>query len=141
MEVSNPSMHLNQLLKELGKSDTSLALANQLLFALVFFVFRLLVGPVVVWATVVSPLSPLIVKIGGVGILAVSLVWFKKARARRSLRGGAGADCPRADCLSRHAQGAQGEGQEGQGLSWIRRELRGYLLRSKTRRRWSALRI
>ena len=29
MEVSNPSMHLNQLLKELGKSSSALATANQ----------------------------------------------------------------------------------------------------------------
>ena len=29
MEVSNPSMHLNQLLKELGKSSSTLATANQ----------------------------------------------------------------------------------------------------------------
>jgi hypothetical protein len=29
MEVSNPSMHLNQLLKELGKSDSTLATVNQ----------------------------------------------------------------------------------------------------------------
>ena len=29
MEVSNPSMHLNQLLKEVGKSDTTVAVINQ----------------------------------------------------------------------------------------------------------------
>jgi hypothetical protein len=29
MEVSNPSMHLNQLLKELGQSSSGLAVANQ----------------------------------------------------------------------------------------------------------------
>jgi hypothetical protein len=29
MEVSNPSMHLNQLLKEAGQQDSALAVANQ----------------------------------------------------------------------------------------------------------------
>jgi hypothetical protein len=29
MEVSNPSMHLNQLLTELGQSSSGLAVANQ----------------------------------------------------------------------------------------------------------------
>ena len=78
MEVSNPSMHLNQLLKELKRGDTRLAAANQALFALIFFVCRLVVGPVVVYRTVVSPTTPLVVKAGGVGILLVSLLWFNK---------------------------------------------------------------
>ena len=78
MEVSNPCMHTIQLLKELGRSGSTLAVANQLLFAVLFFVCRLVVGPVVVYATVASPSTPLIVKAGGVGILAVSLIWFRK---------------------------------------------------------------
>jgi hypothetical protein len=77
MEVSNPSMHLNQLLKEAGRSDSALAVANQALFALLFFVCRLLAGPVVVHATVASPTTPTVVKAGGVGILVVSLLWFR----------------------------------------------------------------
>lgn len=78
MEVSNPCMHTIQLLKELGRSDSALAVANQLLFAVLFFVCRLVVGPVVVYATVTSPTTPLIVKSGGAGILIVSLIWFRK---------------------------------------------------------------
>lgn len=77
MEVSNPSMHLNQLLKEAGRSDSALATANGVLFALLFFLCRLVVGPIVVAATLRSPSTPLVVKAGGVGILAVSLVWFR----------------------------------------------------------------
>lgn len=106
MEVSNPSMHLNQLLKELGCSDSTLAIVNQararrlarrcgacarasgsvncaacsrlqVVFALLFFICRLLVGPFVVHATVRSATTPMVVKAGGVGILLVSLVWFR----------------------------------------------------------------
>ncbi len=100
MEVSNPSMHLNQLLKELGTANSTLGVANQAraachacqparalsarrvqaLFALLFFVCRLLVGPFVVYATLVSPTTPTVVKAGGAGILIVSLVWFQKVR-------------------------------------------------------------
>jgi len=96
MEVSNPSMHLIQMMKEVGLADTRLALANQaraelpqapqpahtpqLLFALLFFVCRLCVGPLVVAATLRSPTTPLVVKAGGAGILLVSLVWFRKVR-------------------------------------------------------------
>ena len=81
MEVSNPSMHLNQLLKELGKASTALATVNQLVFALLFFLCRLCVGPLVVHAAVTSTTTPAVVKAGGIGILVVSLVWFRKVRA------------------------------------------------------------
>jgi hypothetical protein len=86
MEVSNPSMHLNQLLKELGRASTTLATANQLVFALLFFLCRLCVGPLVVHAAVTSTTTPAVVKAGGIGILVVSLVWFRKVRPGAGLR-------------------------------------------------------
>jgi hypothetical protein len=49
-----------------------------MLFAFLFFVCRLLLGPLVVRATLASPTTPAIVKGGGIGILLVSLVWFYK---------------------------------------------------------------
>ena len=49
----------------------------QALFALLFLVCRLVVGPFVVHATVMSPTTPAVVKAGGVGILVVSLLWFR----------------------------------------------------------------
>ena len=58
----------------------------QLLFALLFFVCRLCVGPLVVAATLRSPTTPLVVKAGGAGILLVSLVWFRKVRGLGALR-------------------------------------------------------
>ena len=60
------------------------------MFALLFFICRLLVGPFVVHATVLSPTTPTVVKAGGVGILVVSLVWFRTIAsiALYKLRGG-----------------------------------------------------
>ena len=69
-----------------------------MLFALLFFVCRLVAGPFVVHATVMSPTTPMVVKAGGVGILVVSLVWFRKIvavamhKARKSK--GAKAEAP-----------------------------------------------
>jgi hypothetical protein len=48
------------------------------LFALLFLICRLVVGPFVVYATVMSTTTPTVVKAGGVGILVVSLLWFHK---------------------------------------------------------------
>lgn len=89
MEVSNPFMHCIKLFKEAGVGESRLAAANQLLFALLFFVCRLLLGPVVVHATLRSPTTPALVKAGGTGILLVSLLWFRKiaAIALAKLRG------------------------------------------------------
>jgi len=78
MEVSNPFMHGRELLKELNLKDSPLSLANDVLFALVFTVARIFVGPVVVYLCVVSPTSPFAVKVGAVGIQVVSLLWFYK---------------------------------------------------------------
>ena len=49
----------------------------QAVFALLFFACRLVAGPFVVHATVMSPTTPAVVKAGGVGILVVSLLWFR----------------------------------------------------------------
>ena len=59
-------------------AECARARPTQLLFALLFFVCRLLLGPVVVHATLSSPTTPAVVKAGGVGILVVSLLWFYK---------------------------------------------------------------
>ncbi|KAL3141132.1 hypothetical protein ABBQ38_003483 [Trebouxia sp. C0009 RCD-2024] len=78
MEVSNPFLHGRFLLKELGWKQTHLSVINDLAFAISFFVCRLLIGPVVVYYTLVCPSSPTIVKVGGIGIQVVSLFWFYK---------------------------------------------------------------
>ena len=75
MEVSNPSLHLRTLLLEMGLKNTALFSANNLAFAFVFLVCRLVIGPPLVWKTLASPDNEFIVKLGGFGILAVSVMW------------------------------------------------------------------
>lgn len=78
MEVSNPCMHGRELLKELKLKDSSLSLANDVMFALVFTVARIFIGPVLVYRCVMSPTSPTAVKLGAAGIQVVSILWFYK---------------------------------------------------------------
>jgi hypothetical protein len=75
MEVSNPSLHLRTLLLEMGLKNTTLFSLNNLTFASVFLACRIVVGPPLVWKTIACPTNDLIVKLGGFGILAVSIMW------------------------------------------------------------------
>lgn len=76
-ELSNPFMHARELLKELGLKDTTLALANDVCFALVFGFARVVLGPYLVYLTVFAD-NPLPVKLGALGIEFVSIYWFYK---------------------------------------------------------------
>ena len=49
-----------------------------MLFAVVFFVARICFGPVLVYHTVMSPTSPVFVKLSGVALEVVSVFWFYK---------------------------------------------------------------
>jgi hypothetical protein len=94
MEVSNPSLHLRTLLREMNMKDSVLATLNDLTFALLFLFCRLIVGPPLVYKTVVNESNTYIVKIGALGILIVSLMWGWKiimmiVRNVRKLFGGA----------------------------------------------------
>ena len=75
MEVSNPSLHARFLLRELGMKESVLATVNDLVFAILFLVCRLVIGPPLVWRTVTCETNAYIVKAGGLGILVVSLMW------------------------------------------------------------------
>ena len=75
MEVSNPSLHLRSMLRELNMKDSLLATLNDLLFALLFLLCRLIVGPPLVWRTVVNDSNTYIVKAGALGIFIVSVMW------------------------------------------------------------------
>ncbi|KAH9325382.1 hypothetical protein KI387_005560 [Taxus chinensis] len=61
MEISNPFMHMRELLKELGYKDSSLSIINDVCFALVFTFARLIIGPYIVYVTVTAD-NPLIIK-------------------------------------------------------------------------------
>ncbi|KAH7432120.1 hypothetical protein KP509_07G009200 [Ceratopteris richardii] len=76
-ELSNPFMHARELLKELGLKDTTLALLNDICFALVFGFARVVLGPYLVYLTVFAD-NPLMVKIGALGIQFISIFWFYK---------------------------------------------------------------
>jgi TLC domain len=78
MELSNPFMHLIHMLRELNYGDTAVSQYNKMAFALVFFLCRIVFGPVVVYQTIVSPTSHWIVKAGAAGIQLVSVLWFHK---------------------------------------------------------------
>lgn len=75
MEVSNPSLHLRTLLLEMGLKNSTVFSLNNFVFALVFLVCRLVIGPPLVYKTLVCPDNEFIVKAGGFGILAVSVMW------------------------------------------------------------------
>ena len=79
MEISNPSLHLRTVLRELGYKDSSVvAVLNNLIFALSFLVCRLIIAPPLVYYTVVCKTNDYVVKAGAIGILAVSLLWAVK---------------------------------------------------------------
>ena len=78
MEISNPFMHMLQLFKELKMGDSTIAKYNRYIFALIFFIARIVLGPFLCYYTVMSKDSPLLVKAGGVGIMAISLVFFRQ---------------------------------------------------------------
>ena len=75
MEVSNPSLHLRALLREMRMKDSMFSTLNDLLFAGLFLVCRLVLGPPLVYKTLTCKNSDLLVKIGAFGILAVSVLW------------------------------------------------------------------
>lgn len=78
MEASNPFMHLRCILRDVGYGKTRLADINDVVFAVTFLLCRNVLGLFVVYWTVMSSTTPLLVKAGGVGILAVSLFWTQK---------------------------------------------------------------
>ena len=62
-------------LRELGMKESVLATVNDLVFAILFLVCRLVIGTPLVWRTVTCETNAYIVKAGGLGILIVSLMW------------------------------------------------------------------
>lgn len=52
-----------------------------------FFVARIILGPPLVYYTIINPDSHVLVKAGALGILLVSLLWFKKI-VRMAMGGG-----------------------------------------------------
>ncbi|GLJ19308.1 hypothetical protein SUGI_0347600 [Cryptomeria japonica] len=77
MEISNPFMHMRELLKELNYKDSNLSLINDICFALIFSFARLIMGPYVTYYTLTAN-NPFIIKATSFGLQAVSIFWFYK---------------------------------------------------------------
>eukprot|EP01018_Ginkgo_biloba_P008487 Gb_16011 [translate_table: standard] len=77
MEISNPFMHMREIFKELGYKDSNLSLMNDISFALIFTVARLIIGPYVTFVTLRAN-NPFIIKATAFGLQVVSIFWFYK---------------------------------------------------------------
>ena len=78
MEVSNPCMHMRYIFREVKWHDKGIAQVNDVAFALTFLFCRNVLGLFVVTWTTLSPTTPLLVKLGGIGIALVSWFWTHK---------------------------------------------------------------
>nr|CAD1822822.1 unnamed protein product [Ananas comosus var. bracteatus] len=76
-EISSPFLHMRELLKELGIRDTDLNLAVDILFAVIFSLARMVVGPYLTYVTL-SANYPLLIKAMALGLQLVSAFWFYK---------------------------------------------------------------
>lgn len=76
-EISTPFLHLREFLKELGYKDTSLNLAADILFALIFSVARMIGGPYLVYVTLLAD-YPFLIKATASGMQIVNTFWFYK---------------------------------------------------------------
>lgn len=76
-EISTPFLHLREFLKELGYRDTSLNLAADILFALVFSVGRIIGAPFLTFFALSADI-PLLMKAMTLGLQVVNVFWFYK---------------------------------------------------------------
>ncbi|XP_047328236.1 TLC domain-containing protein 5-like [Impatiens glandulifera] len=76
-EISTPFLHLREILKDLGYKDTSLNLAADICFAVVFTLGRMVAGPYLTYLTVTAH-NPILMKAMALGLQLVSAFWFYK---------------------------------------------------------------
>ncbi|KMT20711.1 hypothetical protein BVRB_1g006860 [Beta vulgaris subsp. vulgaris] len=76
-EISSPFLHLREFLKELGYKDTDVNLAADILFAVIFSIARMVIGPYLSYVTL-SANNPLLIKAMAIGLQLVSAFWFYK---------------------------------------------------------------
>ncbi|PWA79840.1 TRAM/LAG1/CLN8-like domain-containing protein [Artemisia annua] len=74
-EISSPSLHLREFLKDLGYKDTNLNLAADVSFAVTYTVARMCFGSYLCFVSLFSS-NPILVKAMGVGLFIVSTYWF-----------------------------------------------------------------
>ena len=77
-EPTSPLLHLNYVLKEMGRGGSTLATIVQAAFAAVFFALRICFSPYLVYRTLISEHTPIFVKVSGLALQLVSFFWFYK---------------------------------------------------------------
>lgn len=75
-EISNPSLQIRWFLRETGKYETQLAKVNDIMFITLFLFIRIGLGALLFIRTMASPKPPVLVKLGGVALYSLSLVWM-----------------------------------------------------------------
>ena len=75
-EVSTPSLQVRGFLRETGKYETRIAKINDVLFILLFMCIRIGLGLRLFICTMLSSKSNLFIKLGGVALYSLSLVWM-----------------------------------------------------------------
>jgi hypothetical protein len=75
-EISNPSLQMRWFLRAMGKYETRLAKANDVGFILLFLCIRIGLGGRLFYHTMASPKPSVLIKLGGVALYTLSLVWM-----------------------------------------------------------------
>ena len=75
-EISNPSLQLRWFLRAVGKYETTFAKANDIVFIMLFLCIRIGLGALLFFYTLSSPKPDILIKVGGVALYNISLVWM-----------------------------------------------------------------
>ena len=75
-EISNPCLQMRWFLRETGKYQTQLAKLNDIVFIVLFLCIRIGVGARLFTDTMTSPKPSILIKLGGVALYTLSLVWM-----------------------------------------------------------------
>ena len=78
MEITNPMLHGRTLMKELKITNKLITSANEASFAVLFFIFRIIIGPIIMLNVLFRKRVLLVVKLGGLAIQLISCFWFYK---------------------------------------------------------------
>jgi hypothetical protein len=84
VEVSNPFLHVRSLLAELNLKSSLLYTLSEAGFLIAYTLGRMVLGPVLMYYTLQSPLPPPAIKVGAVGLQLVSVFWFREILAKAS---------------------------------------------------------
>ena len=75
-EVSNPSLQVRWFLRETGYYQTPIAKLNDVVFILLFLFIRIGLGAWLFLCTMLSPKPAVVIKLGGVALYSLSVVWM-----------------------------------------------------------------